>query len=256
MNIDPRNPAIGVRSFSADPAVAGRQVAAAVRGIQRAGVAACAKHFPGHGATRADFHHEVVTVDRSLEQLRAVELEPFRTAVSAGTRAVMTGHLLAPALDAEIATVSHAVTTGLLRQSLGFDGAIVTDARETKAVSGSIGIVEGFVRALIAGADTIESGALDYPELLVQLPRAVLEAAHTGRLSPDRLAAAARRTAALATAGDPSAGYRAATVAEVAGRCVEVTGRLPRLNRPLIVECRTPNGVASGSLHWTRRAVG
>ncbi|MDQ2837092.1 MAG: glycoside hydrolase family 3 protein [Actinomycetota bacterium] len=250
-NVDPRNPVIGVRSFSSEPAVAARQVAAAVRGTQRAGVAACAKHFPGHGATSADSHHEVATVDRPRSELEAVEFAPFRAAIAAGSRAVMTGHLLVPALDGEISTVSGAVTTGLLRDTLGFTGTIVTDALEMAAISQTVGMVEGFVAALIAGADAIETGALDYPELLEQIPDAVLAAVRSGRLSVERLVDAAGRTALLAAGGNPAAGYQRAVVEQAAGRCVEVVGQLPRLSRPLVVECRTSNGMASGALPWS-----
>lgn len=251
VNVDPRNPVIGVRSFSADAAVAARQVAAAVRGLQRSGVAACTKHFPGHGATSADSHHEVATVDRSLDEIHDVELAPFRAAIGAGTRAVMTGHLLVPALDDEIATVSRPITTGLLRDTLGFEGAVVTDALEMKAVSGTMGMVEGFVRALIAGADAIETGALDYPDLLDEIPAAVLAAVHSGRLSVQRLSDAAERTSRLARPGDPHAGYDPAVLSGVAARCVEVGGALPVLDRPLVLECRSPNGMATGDLPWS-----
>lgn len=251
VNVDPRNPVIGVRSFSADPAVAARQVAAAVRGLQRSGVAACAKHFPGHGATSADSHHEVATLDRSLDQLHDVELAPFRAAIGAGTRAVMTGHLLVPALDDEIATVSSPITTDLLRGTLGFEGAVVTDALEMKAVSATLGMVEGFVRALIAGADAIETGALDYPDLLDEIPAAVLAAVHSGRLSVQRLTDAAARTSWLARPGDPRAGYDAAVLSGVAARCVEVRRALPVLDRPLVLECRSANGMATGDLAWS-----
>jgi beta-N-acetylhexosaminidase len=273
VNSDSGNPVIGVRSFSDSAAVAARHVAAAVRGLQRAGTAACAKHFPGHGATSADSHHEVATVDRSLPQLAEVELAPFRSAIAAGTRAVMTGHLLVPALDRQLATVSHPITTGLLRNSLGFDGTIVTDALEMKAVSDTIGMVEGFVRALIAGADAIETGALEYPELLTAIPQAVLAAVHSGRLPIERLADAARRTASLA--GQPQAdvidpavdgqargaltaepahscpGLSPAELAVIAARCVEVQGNLPALIRPLVIECRSANGMATGALPWS-----
>ncbi len=271
VNSDPRNPVIGVRSFSDSAEVAARQVAAAVRGTQRSGVAACVKHFPGHGATVADSHHQVAVVDRSLAELREVELVPFRAAIAAGTRAVMTGHLSLPALDTELATVSRPITTGLLRESLGFDGTVVTDALEMKALSGTIGMVEGFVQALLAGADAIETGALDYPELMTEIPDAVLDAVRSGRLPVKRLVNAARRTALLASApgrgGGPSdspngfpAGSRRievpdwpkpATPLEIATRCVEVRGTLPQLNRPLVLECRTENGMASGRLPWS-----
>lgn len=271
VNSDPRNPVIGVRSFSDSAEVAARQVAAAVRGTQRAGVAACVKHFPGHGATVADSHHEVAVVDRPLAELREVELAPFRAAFAAGSRAVMTGHLSVPALDTELATVSRPITTGLLRDSLGFGGTVVTDALEMKALSGTIGMVEGFVRALLAGADAVETGALDYPELMTEIPDAVLAAVRSGRLPVQRLRDAARRTAMLASAagptgssgdspnGSPVGGRRIevsgwpqpATPAEIAARCVEVRGTIPRLDRPLVLECRTENGMASGRLPWS-----
>ena len=265
VNSDPRNPVIGVRSFSGSAGVAARQVAAAVRGIQRTGVAACVKHFPGHGATVTDSHHQVAVVDRSLAELDAVELVPFRSAVAAGVRAVMTGHLRVPALDTELATVSRPISTGLLRESLGFDGVIVTDALEMKAVSGTIGMVEGFVRALLAGADAIETGAADYPELMTEIPDAVLAAVRSGRLPERRLQDAARRTASLALGptGTEVAIEAATEVAieaatevqgvpsEVARRCVEVRGALPRLERTLVIECRTENGMATGMLPWS-----
>src|SRR3954469_23081509 len=154
VNSDPRNPVIGVRSFGADPQLVARHVAAAVSGLQSTGVAACPKHFPGHGATAIDSHHAVATIEATAAELEARELVPFRAGVAAGARAVMTGHLLVPALDAEhLATVSPAITTGLLRERLGFTGTVVTDALEMRAVAGTLGMVEGFVRALIAGAD-------------------------------------------------------------------------------------------------------
>lgn len=248
VNLDPTNPVIGVRSFSADPMVAARQVAAAVRGIQRSGVAACAKHFPGHGATNADSHHEVATLDRGRAELANAEYLPFRAAIEAGCRAVMTGHLLVPALDRELATISRQITTGVLRDELGFTGTVVTDALEMAAVSATIGMVEGFVAALVAGADTIESGALDYPELLTAIPDAVLAAVRSGRLPIERLAEAAERTALLASPGHPEP---VAMADNLASRCVESIGELPRLTDPLVVECRSSMGMASGPLPWT-----
>ena len=204
VNIDPLNPVIGLRSFGADPVLAGRHVAAAVRGVQRAGVAACVKHFPGHGATRDDSHHEVAVLDRSREEIESVELEPFRAGIAAGARAVMTGHLLAPALDPDrLVTLSRDVTEVLLRERLGFSGVIVTDALEMQAVASTVGIVEGFVQALAAGADAIESGSVEHAYLVDEIPRAVERALREGRLSESRLADAAARTASLALPVDP-----------------------------------------------------
>lgn len=252
VNIDPRNPVIGVRSFGADPARVARHVGAAVRGLQRGGLAACAKHFPGHGATRADSHHEVATVDRTAAELDAVELMPFGAAIAAGARAVMTGHLLVPALDHDnLATVSPAITSGLLRDRLGFTGTVMTDALEMRAVAATIGMVDGFVAALAAGADAIETGALDYPELLDELPKAVLVALDAGVLTLDRLHQAAARTAALAAAADRNVAFRAEVVDGLAARCIEICGALPPLTRPLVIESRSPGGMASGELPWS-----
>jgi len=250
VNSDPRNPVIGVRSFGADAQLVARHVAAAVDGLQSTGVAACPKHFPGHGATTTDSHHEVARIDATAAELDARELVPFRAGVAAGTRAVMTGHLLVPALDPDhLATVSPAITTGLLRERLGFAGTVVTDALEMRAVAGTIGMVEAFVQALIAGADAIETGALDYPDLVGTIPVAVQEAVDSGRLSPERLADAARRTAHLAQpAGETRAGAGAAP--PFAG-CLEVLGELPPLTAPLVLECRPPGGMASGELPWS-----
>jgi beta-N-acetylhexosaminidase len=252
VNVEALNPVIGVRSFGADPQVAARQVAGAVLGLQRGGTAACVKHFPGHGASRSDSHHEVATVDRTRAELADVELVPFAAAVAAGARAVMTGHLLVPALDpGALATVSRPITTDLLRGELGFDGTVVTDALEMQAVSATIGMVEGFVRALTAGADAIETGALDYPDLVHEIPAAVWAAVASRQLSLDRLAEASRRTADLAVRGRPAAEIDDAVLAGLPARAVEVRGRLGALRAPFVVECRPPGGMASGALPWS-----
>jgi beta-N-acetylhexosaminidase len=255
VNIDADNPVIGVRSFGADPQLVARHSAAAVRGLQSAGIAACAKHFPGHGATKADSHHGAAVLDRTRDELDAVELVPFRAAIDAGVRAVMTSHLYVSALDADaIATVSAPITTGVLRDELDFDGTIVTDALEMRALADTVGMVEGFVGALIAGADAVETGAMPYPHHLKEIPNAVVDAVHAGRLSTARLEDAARRTRDLARppghhiAPDPTIG------AVAAERAIELSGALPRLNRALIVECRTPNGMATGELPWSLAA--
>jgi beta-N-acetylhexosaminidase len=252
VNVEARNPVIGVRSFSSDPAVATRQTAAAVRGIQRGGTAACVKHFPGHGASVDDSHHGVAALRRGRDELEAVELAPFRAAIAAGARAVMTGHLLVPALDPiAVATISPVITRDLLRAELGFTGTVVTDALEMRALSATLGLAESFVRALVAGADAIETGALDYPDLLGQLPAAVARALGDGRVARGRLEDAAARTALLATVGDPGGATDPRVVAGVGARCVEVLGALPALRAPLVVECRPPGGMASGDLPWS-----
>ncbi|MGN6606700.1 MAG: glycoside hydrolase family 3 N-terminal domain-containing protein [Jatrophihabitans sp.] len=248
VNLDPDNPVIGLRSFGADPVLAARHVAAAVRGLQSAGVAACAKHFPGHGATSADSHHEVATVTRTRDELERGEFVPFRAAVDAGVRAVMTGHLLVAALDPDrLATVSRAVTHDVLRGDLGFDGTVVTDALEMRALADTHGLVGGFVAALAAGADAIETGALAYPHLVEAVPAAVAQAVERGGLRVERVEDAARRTAMLARRG----GAITRPTAVDASRCLEVLGALPVLDRPLVLEARPPGGMASGELPWS-----
>ncbi len=249
VNNDPRNPVIGVRSFGSDAEVAARHVAAAVAGLQSVGVGACAKHFPGHGATSADSHHETATVTRTRAELEKVEFEPFRAAIAAGSAAIMTGHLIVPALDDRVATLSRRITTDVLRNELGFKGTVVTDALEMKAISATFGMVDGFVEALAAGADAVESGAQDYPELVTAIPLAVDEALRDGRLTTARLEAAAENTARL---GHRPRTDERATLGEADGPAtIEIIGRLPRLVRPLVVECCPPDNMASGDLPWS-----
>ena len=261
VNVDPRNPVIGVRSFGSDPVLVARHVAAAVRGLQSQGVAACVKHFPGHGATAADSHHEVPTLDRSLEELDAVELPPFAAGVAAGARAVMTGHHIVPALDADhLATVSPAINHELLRARLGFTGTVVTDALEMRALADTLGMAGGFVAALVAGADAIETGAQDYPSAAADIATATERAVDSGALAYARLEDAAKRTSALAHF-DPTRSAEDAREDRSGGQrrgwagCIEVIGALPRLHQPLVVEARPPDGMASGALPWSFAAA-
>jgi len=120
VNSNPANPVIGVRSFGADPWLVARHSATFVRGLQSSGVAACAKHFPGHGDTSVDSHLDLPRVDADRETLLQRELVPFRVAIEAGVASIMTSHVLLTALDAERpATVSREILIGLLREELG-----------------------------------------------------------------------------------------------------------------------------------------
>src|SRR5579875_41739 len=150
------NPIIGTRSFGADTGLVARHAAAAVTGLQAAGVAACAKHFPGHGSTRTDTHDSIATVDVPLRVLAQRDLPPFSAAIAAGVRAVMPGHLRVPELTGELpASLSAAAQTGLLRGELGFTGVIISDALEMRAVSAVYGLAESAVRAVAAGTDLL-----------------------------------------------------------------------------------------------------
>ncbi|MFZ0046074.1 MAG: glycoside hydrolase family 3 N-terminal domain-containing protein, partial [Streptosporangiaceae bacterium] len=198
VNTAPDNPVIGTRSFGADPDLVARHAAAAVTGLQSAGVAACAKHFPGHGSTSADSHLVLATVDAPLSVVRSRDLPPFEAAIGAGVRAVMPSHLRVPELTGDLpASLSRRAQTDLLRGELGFTGVIVSDGLEMRAVSEPYGIPEAAVLAVIAGTDLLCLGR-DQDQLSFLAVRAALvEAVRSGRLPGERLEEAAARVADL-----------------------------------------------------------
>ncbi|MFF0556745.1 glycoside hydrolase family 3 protein [Streptomyces sp. NPDC004266] len=200
VNSNAENPVIGVRSFGPDPDLVARHTVAYVDGLQGVGVAACTKHFPGHGDTNVDSHDALPRIDVDLATLHARELVPFRAAVAAGTKAVMSAHILLSALDPHRpATLSPQILTGLLRQELGFEGLIVTDGMEMRAVAATYGIERGSVLAIAAGADAIcVGGGLCDEGTVLRLRDALVDAVRTGELPEERLADAAARVRALA----------------------------------------------------------
>ncbi|MFF9841726.1 glycoside hydrolase family 3 protein [Streptomyces sp. NPDC020422] len=200
VNSNADNPVIGVRSFGADPELVARHTVAYVDGLQAVGVAACTKHFPGHGDTNVDSHHALPRIDVDLDTLHARELVPFRAAIAAGTKAVMSAHILLSALDpTRPATLSPQILTGLLRRELGFEGLIVTDGMEMQAIASTYGIERGSVLAIAAGADAIcVGGGLADEDTVLRLRDALVNAVRTGELPEERLADAAARVRALA----------------------------------------------------------
>ncbi len=157
VNTNPRNPVIGVRSFGERPAQVGAHVGAAIRGLHASGIAAAAKHFPGHGDASVDSHFDLPTVEKTLDDLRAVDLVPFESAIAAGADMMMTAHIWFPALDLERlpATLSPTVIRGLLRRELGYDGVVCTDCLQMRAIADSFGPGDAAVRAVAAGADIV-----------------------------------------------------------------------------------------------------
>jgi beta-N-acetylhexosaminidase len=158
MDVDtnPANPVIGDRSYGSDPVLVGRMGAAIIHGLQDKGVAACAKHFPGHGDTDVDSHFALPAVDHSRARLDEIELPPFRMAIEAGVASFMTAHVIVRELDDAVpATLSPPIVQGLLREEMGFEGVIFTDDLEMKAVSGRWGYAEAAVMAMNAGCDAI-----------------------------------------------------------------------------------------------------
>ncbi|KUL34147.1 beta-N-acetylhexosaminidase [Streptomyces sp. NRRL F-4489] len=183
VNVNPANPVIGVRSFGADPQAVARMVAAQVRGYQSAGVAACAKHFPGHGDTDTDSHVGLPYIHHSAAEWERLDAPPFKAAVAAGIDSVMTAHIVVPALDpsGDPATLSHPIVTGILRRRLGYDGVVVTDSLGMQGVREKYGDDRVPVLALKAGVDQL----LNPPDLAVA-HAAVVRALRDGELSePD-----------------------------------------------------------------------
>lgn len=191
VNTNPDNPVIGPRSFGADPELVSRHGVAVIEELQKRGIAACAKHFPGHGATSKDSHYDLPTVDRPRAELDDIELAPFRAAIAAGVKTVMAAHIVYPAFDENPASISRPLLTGLLRHELGFTGPILTDGFGMAAISEGIGLERGTVAAFAAGIDMI-CATVDYPAQQA-MRRAVIDAVHNGQLSEERIADAAAR---------------------------------------------------------------
>ena len=231
----PANPVIGVRSFGSDVSLVARHVAAAVRGFQRVGVAACAKHFPGHGSTVEDSHLALPALVGPIE----AGLEPFRAAIAADVASIMTAHIK---VNADAATLDHTVLHDLLRRELGFEGAIVADALEMKGVSGRHGLFDAAVLAVEAGADALIVGHDVSPEDTVRIVAALDE-----RVSPERLEEAGARVASLAAFARPRAAEvdRGAALA-AAERAVHVDGDISFSGEPSIVELRPVANIAAG----------
>jgi beta-N-acetylhexosaminidase len=253
VNTNPDNPVIGPRSFGAEPELVSRHGVAVIEELQRRGIAACAKHFPGHGATSKDSHYDLPTVDRPRVELDDVEFAPFKAAIAAGVKTVMAAHIIYPTLDDKPASISRPILTGLLREELGFTGAILTDGFGMAAISEGIGLERGTVAAFAAGIDMI-CATVDYPAQQA-MRRAVIDAVHNGQLPEDRIAEAASRIRELrawcrpaALAGpDPALGLAAARRALI----VDAAG-LPLPGRPYVIDAglrvRPGIGVTSVSL--------
>ena len=224
------NAVIGSRSFGSDPAAVATQVAAAVRGLHQAGVAATLKHFPGHGHTTADSHSTLPVIDETAAQMTAADLPPFASGIAAGADLVMSGHLDAKGLDSGVAaSFSSKILIDLLRGQLGFKGVVITDAL-------NMGPAEKYppgdaaVRAILAGNDM-----LLMPPDLAAAQAGLLDALHSGRLPRPRLVEAVTRimTLKLRLAGGPkpgpmsdvnSAGRQAAAVRAAAGAVTVLSG--------------------------------
>jgi beta-N-acetylhexosaminidase len=231
----PANPVIGTRAFGSDPDLVARHVAAFVRGTQSHRVAACGKHFPGHGSTEQDSHLELPTLVGDVD----AGLEPFRAAIAAGVQTIMTAHVRVDELPA---TVDPSIVTDLLRRELGFDGVVMADALEMKGVSGSFGVEHAAVLALEAGCDALCVGHDLHEEAVERIQTALVASVDEARLREAagriaRLAAWARPT--------PSTADRAGAAA-AARRALQVEGDVSLADAPRIVELRAVANIAAG----------
>ncbi len=192
INTNPRNPVIGVRAYGESAELVSQLGTAYIRGLQGNGILATAKHFPGHGDTHVDSHKKLPTVGHDKKRMDAVELAPFREAIKAKVAAIMSAHILYPALDADTpATLSHRILTGLLREQLGFAGLIITDDLEMQAIDAHYQTGNAAVMAIRAGADLVM-----VPWTLKkqqQAYNALRNAVKRGNISHTRLDASVRR---------------------------------------------------------------
>jgi beta-N-acetylhexosaminidase len=271
------NPVIGTRAFGDRTDLVSRHAAAAVHGLQSAGVAACAKHFPGHGSTRVDTHHALATVAGGLARVRERDLPPFEAAIAAGVAAVMPGHLRVAGLTGGLpATQSAAALDGLLRGELGFTGVIISDALEMRAVSGQHGLPGAAVRALAAGVDLLCLGRDQDEEDYLAVRAALATAVTACELPATRLEEAAARVAQLravlatgalrgagpgtpelrgpgTTDGAPAAGPVPGSDGiglTAARRALRVSGTPGTLTDPLVIEVAPLGNIAVGVVPW------
>jgi beta-N-acetylhexosaminidase len=198
LNNNPNNPVIAERSFGAEPKRAAELAMAWMAGSHAEGVACCVKHFPGHGDTHVDSHRDLPTVDKTVAELEALELAPFRMAAPQAP-AMMTAHIVYPAIDAENpATMSPAILDGILRKQWSYKGVIITDGMDMHAIAGRYGVGNAAVRALAAGADMVM--ALGTTETQNETLDAIASAIADGSISREQVEQSLARLSALAHA--------------------------------------------------------
>ncbi len=194
VNNNPQNPIIGVRAAGGDPEKVAELGRVYIEGLQEKEIAACGKHFPGHGDTEVDSHHDLPVIEHDRERLERVELAPFRAAIEAGVESIMMAHIAFPALTGsrkEPATLSSKVVYELLREELNFSGIIITDCLEMEGIRGVTGTAEGAVRAVAAGCDI---ALISHSRSLqIKAFKKLEEAVKEGRISRKRIDRSVRR---------------------------------------------------------------
>ena len=187
---DPDNDAVGERSFGSDPAVVSSMVASSVTALEEVGVTACMKHFPGQGDANGDTHEGLASSDRTLEEIKATELQPFVAGMEAGAQMIMVGHFTVPAIDEDNtpASLSKKVITDLLREEMGYNGVVITDALNMSAISEYYDSAQACIMAFKAGADMVLM-----PEDFEAAYEGVLAAVKDGTISEARINDSLRR---------------------------------------------------------------
>jgi len=192
VNNNLENPIIGIRSYSDDPTVVAEMGVKYIKGLQKSGVIAGGKHFPGHGDTSIDSHLDLPSMGHDLDRIHAVELIPFKAAIQNGVDSLMTAHMKFPAIDSEMpATLSHQIMTGFLRENLGFEGLIISDCLTMKAIKDTYTTEKGCVMALNAGVDLLCLNA--DVDIQTACYHTVLEAVLSGELPIEKVDAAVAR---------------------------------------------------------------
>jgi len=221
--------------------------------MQSTGVAACVKHFPGHGDTAVDSH---LALPVAGDDPRNGALEPFREAIAAGVKVVMSAHILVPSMDSVPATVSRRIMTDLLRAELGFDGLVMTDGLEMRGITDGFGIAGATVLALAAGCDALcIGGGLADERIVAELRTAIVAAVRDGRLTEERLSEAASRVDALAAwrsgeARRPKTGIDGEIGLGAARRAVRADGDVRIGSDPVVVTLSTKPSLAAGAVPW------
>src|SRR5262245_18024347 len=187
VHTNPKNPVIGDRALAERAEDVARLGSTIIRTLQAAGIAACGKHFPGHGDTSTDSHFEMPLIEHSPDRLEAVELVPFKAAIAENVASIMTAHILVPSFDEERpGTLSPTIVDGLLKQKLGFAGLVLSDDLEMKAISGRYGHSEATVQAIAAGCDCVLM-CEPAPEKQMEALEAVIYAVEQGRIPEKRI---------------------------------------------------------------------
>ncbi len=197
IHTNPKNPVIGDRALGDKPEIVAKLGRVIIEELQRAGVAACGKHFPGHGDTATDSHFELPLVEHPPDRLRAIEFVPFKAAIEARVAFIMTAHVRVTSIDEDLpATLSRKIVNGILREELGFQGVIVSDDLEMKAIANNYSPAEAAVAAVAAGCDALlicGSGKIADIALQVEAVEALIHAVEDDRLSVKQVEAALER---------------------------------------------------------------